>query len=487
MNRMTTQTRWCTGIARWFMAAVLSALSMAAFGQANPASYDHSRSGFILSGVHAAQACESCHLNGVFKGTPRDCSSCHTAGSPHAQNNTVKPQRHVPAVLSCGECHSTQSFGGRTKFNHNTVTQFGCQTCHDGNGATGRNFDHVPVAGSQICSDCHKSFVNWLPSTFSHREVAVANRCDVCHNPRFIVAGFEDADHVLYRGLALGAFPNCDSCHTASFVNWLPAKTHRANNVRNDCRFCHDNNRFLPAVGQPATPSHQTGELNCEVCHRSTTDWADVVFVDTSVAGARVRNGRVATQQQRATIGRVGVGAAGIAAGAVGAARIKPANHIPLPATATCESCHRSATNMAVAIRMDHRAVAGAQCKSCHNGAFTSQGNVGARGKPANHIPEGTLLNGSAMDCSACHVTAANFASVRMNHNGSMGGTAGTCKTCHQQGANFAGAMDKRALNHRRTAITPTSTASAAAALDCSSSGCHRPQGRAGASYKSWN
>ncbi len=464
MNFNVKQSGPCAVIARWLAASVLLAWSVLAFGQANPRNFDHNRTGFTLSGAHIALPCEGCHQNGSFKGTPRDCASCHTAGMPFATNNTVKPQRHVPSVVGCEVCHSNTTFVGRNKFRHETVqATVRCETCHTGNGATGKSQQHMPVAANQLCSDCHKNFVDWLSGTvFTHTEVAVANRCDVCHNNRFPPADGEDADHVPYRGLSGGVFLNCDTCHK-NFVDFSKARTHSSANVVRDCRVCHDNNRFFPAVGQPNTPSHVNAPPDCEVCHQSTTNWSDVTVVN--VASAAARNKQKGTPTQKAAVLRPG-------------ATAKPATHIPVPASASCDSCHRSKSNLAVAVRMDHRAVAGTNCKSCHNGAFASQGATGARGKPANHIPEVALLNGASMDCSACHLTAASFTSVRMDHNGSQGGTVGTCKTCHQTGSAFTGTMEKRPLAHQRKA---------AISLDCSDSGCHRPQGRTGASYKSWS
>ena len=42
-----------------------------------PANVDHSKFAFHLDGQHATVACESCHINGVFKGTPQDLSLIH--------------------------------------------------------------------------------------------------------------------------------------------------------------------------------------------------------------------------------------------------------------------------------------------------------------------------------------------------------------------------------------------------------------------------
>ena len=42
-----------------------------------PATFDHAATSFPLSGAHVTAECSSCHVNGVFTGTPTDCWSCH--------------------------------------------------------------------------------------------------------------------------------------------------------------------------------------------------------------------------------------------------------------------------------------------------------------------------------------------------------------------------------------------------------------------------
>ena len=96
---------------------------------------------------------------------------------------------------------------------------------------------------------------------------------------------------------------------------------------------------------------------------------------------------------------------------------------------------------------MNHTVVATSTCRSCHNGSYTSQGNTGALAKPANHIPEAQLLNGTAMDCNACHTGTTSWATVRMNHNASQGNGSGWCKSCHASGTNFLGNMDKEVVD----------------------------------------
>jgi hypothetical protein len=126
---------------------------------------------------------------------------------------------------------------------------------------------------------------------------------------------------------------------------------------------------------------------------------------------------------------------------------------------------------------MNHTVVAASTCKSCHGGAYVSQGAQGALAKPTNHIPEVQLLGGATLDCSACHKSTTTWTSMTMNHNGSQGNGAGWCKACHQSGTSYLGTMFKMALTHRQTT----------AVTDCSQSGCHRPLGRFGTPYTKWN
>ena len=124
------------------------------------------------------------------------------------------------------------------------------------------------------------------------------------------------------------------------------------------------------------------------------------------------------------------------------------------------------------------RSLRGSTCRSCHNGAYLSEGPTGALAKPANHIPETQLLNGTAMDCNACHTGTTSWGTVRMNHNASQGNGSGWCKSCHASGTNFLGGMEKKSLTHERSSPAPT---------DCSQSGCHRPLGNKGAAYTKWD
>jgi hypothetical protein len=435
-----------------------------------PANFNHAGTGYPLTGLHAVQPCEACHVGGVLKGTPRDCESCHVAGARLARNNVVRPARHLPAVGTCSDCHGTQSFTVN-RFNHNTVRATGCQVCHTGNGATGRTPRHIGVAASQACGDCHRSTASWLPASFNHTQVVVANRCFGCHDGLHDGPGGRSAVHVPGLDVLGEGIDNCDTCHKTAFgfTSWVPARVHQFTSIRTQCATCHIG-VYTNAVGAPRDANHTAVPLVCEQCHRDTVSWSNV-----NVAALRARVGGGAMADSRVTIGgRVTPG------GTVAAATALPPRHVPVGATAPCSACHRSATNLSIAVSMNHGAVRAQDCKACHGGAHTSQGTVGALAAGPQHIPyRSALLNGSSMDCDDCHRAApgTTWTAVRMEHNHSLGGGVGSCKTCHQAGSAFQGSMEKRALAHVRVAR---------AALDCSASECHAPLGRVGTRFRSW-
>src|SRR3972149_903742 len=68
--------------------------------------FDHTPTGFLLTGAHARVTCEGCHIRGTFKGTPRLCASCHTQSGP--VKATAKPLSHIASTLNCDACHTTR-------------------------------------------------------------------------------------------------------------------------------------------------------------------------------------------------------------------------------------------------------------------------------------------------------------------------------------------------------------------------------------------
>src|SRR6266852_2260143 len=101
--------------------------------------FDHLSTGFELDGVHRDLPCESCHLNAVFKGTPRNCGICHITGSTF--NATPKPQTHIRSTNDCAHCHNTISFRPDVHFDHRDVMG-NCVNCHNGTIAQGEGPTH---------------------------------------------------------------------------------------------------------------------------------------------------------------------------------------------------------------------------------------------------------------------------------------------------------------------------------------------------------
>ena len=58
---------------------------------------EHWTTGFPLTGAHERTRCESCHVRGEFKNTPKTCTGCHTAARPHqhGRDHVVAPAGHA--------------------------------------------------------------------------------------------------------------------------------------------------------------------------------------------------------------------------------------------------------------------------------------------------------------------------------------------------------------------------------------------------------
>ncbi len=163
-----------------------------------PAKFDHSLSNFKLEGGHAEAACESCHQDNVFVGTPTDCFSCHQNEDEHGgrfgtdcsvchnpsswedatfdHNLSKFPLTGRHAALVCEQCHTTGQFAGLST---------ACSSCH------GDPVFHAGMFGLD-CAACH-STQNWFaPYNGPHPGIADEGgsgvnhggaSCRECHNP----------------------------------------------------------------------------------------------------------------------------------------------------------------------------------------------------------------------------------------------------------------------------------------------------------------
>ena len=71
----------------------------------SPATFDHAKTGFPLTGAHATVACAQCHVNNNYSSLPTDCYGCHKADF----NGTNNPA-HVAAGFptNCAICHTSK-------------------------------------------------------------------------------------------------------------------------------------------------------------------------------------------------------------------------------------------------------------------------------------------------------------------------------------------------------------------------------------------
>ena len=209
------------------------------------ANFDHSTTGFVLTGAHATTTCQSCHASG-YTNTPNDCYSCHS----NDFNGTTDPN-HVTQGFphACSQCHSTTNWSGAS-FDHNTTgfpltgkhTTVTCQSCHSA-GYTNTSSD---------CYSCHSNdykillIQTMLPKDF-HMIVHSAIQHQDWDNANF--------DHST-TGFALTgahATTTCQSCHASGYSN-----------TPNDCYSCHSND-----FNGTTDPNHVTQGFphTCSQCH----------------------------------------------------------------------------------------------------------------------------------------------------------------------------------------------------------------------------
>ncbi|MDD2702138.1 MAG: hypothetical protein PHH36_13020, partial [Sideroxydans sp.] len=406
--------------------------------------FDHARTGFILRDVHTTLRCEQCHVDGIFKNTPRDCAGCHSIGSRvgampkplnHVQttspcdvchtspsNFLVKSFKHIGVAGNCASCHNGQSLGVVSKPLNHFPTLLPCETCHtntatfqswrmDHSGITSNcafchsgQFPNVmskPVAHiltTAPCESCHKSTTNFNDGTFSHASVPVAGVCNSCHLGQFIGVTTRPSNHIPTAGA------QCDVCHTTAntggYTSFIGATYNHSSAVpplsAGNCAGCHTGQR----PGVPGKPTnHIPTSAQCDTCHSASNTHNYMTFLGASAhtppvgACASCHNGLYA----------------------------KGKSSVHVPTTAGCENCHTQANTANfttfLGATFTHIAPFGV-CASCHNGVF-------ATGKPIRHIF-------TSAACDTCHTQSntANFTTF-LGAVYTHAAPIGVCASCH--------------------------------------------------------
>jgi hypothetical protein len=222
------------------------------------APYDHSTTQFPLTGAHGAASCQDCHANGVYRGKPTACVSCHQPD----YDRTVAPNHQSSGFpTDCAQCHTTTSWPGAT-FNHD-VTPFPltgahravvCQDCH-----VGGVFRGTPTT----CVSCHQTHYDQTVEP-PHRSLTFPTDCQRCHT----TAGWPGApyDHSATRFPLTGAHvaASCRSCHADRVYTGKSTA----------CASCHQQD-----YDTSTDPNHRTAKFptDCQTCHITTT-WLGARF-----------------------------------------------------------------------------------------------------------------------------------------------------------------------------------------------------------------
>ncbi|NUQ82424.1 MAG: hypothetical protein HUU10_12500 [Bacteroidetes bacterium] len=417
-----------------------------------PSSFNHSLFSFPLTGTHAITDCNSCHQNSTYKGTPKDCFSCHKDVYQTAQH-----PNHVSGRLStlCETCHTTISWEPST-FNHSSTRfpltgahvlpsceschvngQFSgiatdCFSCHQTDYQSTLNPKHTPDEFPFNCQVCH-SEVSWKPAAFDHNKTTfpltgghTTATCESCHSggvytgtPKDCAAcHLKDSQSALNPRHSSAAFStDCASCHTT--FGWEPAQFNHSltrfpltgSHTSQTCESCHSGGNYTTIPSTDCYACHQAdyqGTTNpkhsptsfpftCETCHQ-TTSWTPATF-DHNKTAFPLTGGHT---------------------------------------TADCASCHINGQYTGLAT----------DCKSCHTPDYN---------KAVNHQTQGYPVK-----CETCHTNASWSPSSYNNHNGWFPIYSGKhkpsvwsskCVTCHTVSTNFKVFVCTDCHEHNKTSM----------------------------------
>ncbi len=376
----------------------------------------HLSTGFPLVGAHETTRCESCHVRGMFKGTPKDCVSCH---GPGARISTFTMAAGHPVVTQpCTVCHNQIAFNS-VKFDHTNAMPGSCASCHNGMQASGKPTSHVVTRDS--CDTCHKSTAMWSGATFNHQSVR-AGTCTSCHNGTN--ASGKPGKHIVTSA-------SCDSCHQVTA--WNTAKFSHVGIAAGSCASCHNG---VSATGMPG--NHIPVQGSCDTCHTTTA------FSGTAMNHAGMSSGCVTCHETGKSFFGVTIVTRPTPAkdpkhppsgdcvtchttSTFATALASPAGHIPT--SQACTLCHTSLRGYKPGV-MNHTGISNG-CTTCHAAAASGIAFLGVTpgAQGTGHVPTNA-------DCASCHTTSKFGPGTAMNH-APVTGTS--CSTCHEAGRSFAG------------------------------------------------
>jgi len=432
----------------------------------------HNGTGFPLDGRHQTVPCQSCHLNGVYKGTPTTCFDCHwirrqddryqtrlglrcevchttTNWLPARWNHQADagvPLNPVHMLLACDTCHRDARF---------ETPSLDCASCHMEDYRETREPNHAAAGFPTNCETCHRpSDASFEQAVFDHNAyfpligVHATQACAVCHEnsvyqgtPTDCVGCHrDDYDRTQSPNHAAAGFPTaCESCHRPVDTSWSSGTGFDHNGVfplvgvhaTQACAVCHQNNVFrgtpTDCVGchrddydRTQAPNHAAAGFPtaCESCHRPTdASWSSGTGFDHNSVFPLV--GVHATQ----------------------ACAVCHQNNVYKGTPRDCVGCHRDDYDRT---RNPNHAAAGfpTACESCHRStdASWSSGDgfnhnnffplVGVHATQACAVcHQNNVYDGTPRDCVGCHRD--DYDRTR-DPNHAASGFPTACDSCHR-------------------------------------------------------
>ena len=434
--------RVCACVALALVVLLQIGLAVSAHAQQPGDSFDHLSTGFDLSGSHQIVRCETCHINGVFKGTPRDCATCHAQGNPRGASS--KSTKHIPTNATCETCHSSglTSFSG-VVFSHVTVRDAAsCQNCHDGVHASGKSVNHIRTTEA----------------------------CSACHNTTSFAGSAIPANHI-----PTSPQSTCKGCHTSSDFKVMPsiAAIHaNAPSTNSNCAQCHSSANAaalaLPSMVPPlvSPPSNHIGmgSLGCENCHAGPNSsfqlpvQSGAKFANSAFNHSGITSGCATCHGPNVTSSSF----FGISSIVVMPSASGPGPNAHLPTTTNCETCHQASTPVglipgraaksvgpgtgfmlpAPTAAMIHAGTTGG-CSSCHEtnsvwlglNQYPMSGFLGFQTRPqaaAGPFNVADASHPATGECSQCHVGFSfNPNNLLKPSNHIPTSASATCTACH--------------------------------------------------------
>ena len=206
--------------------------------------FDHPS--YALTGAHVSTDCNSCHINGVYAGTPRDCNSCHMAD----YLGTTDPP-HMASGFSndCMECHDTTSWNNAV-FDHSSFPLTGahvgadCTLCHVGGVYAGTPRD---------CYACHSADYN-ATSMPNHMSAGFPTDCAACHTTTGWDGAVFDHDFPIDSGAHRNL--DCMDCHTTP-----------QNFMAFSCIDCHEHRQSEADDEHKDVNGYSYDSNSCYACH----------------------------------------------------------------------------------------------------------------------------------------------------------------------------------------------------------------------------